>query len=209
MKAIGVIGGGLGGLSAACVLAARGHRVVLFERNDWLGGKAAQLNGDGFRFDMGPTIVTMPSVLRRIFTEAGANMEDYLKLVRLDPQWRCFFDDGSVLDLNQDPTVMSQTLNAFAPGTDSGAQYQEFINYAKRLNAISQRHFFYKPIGGLRDMFEWSSSFDLTMLKDVIAMRMGRSVATTVRSFTPDPICRVVSLRFPLNSLWNCAHANK
>ncbi len=187
MKPTGIIGGGLGGLSAACVLAARGHRVVLFERNEWLGGKAAQLNGDGFRFDMGPTILTMPSVLKRIFAEAGVVMEDYLHLVRLDPQWRCFFEDGSVLDLNQDPTAMSATLDAFAPGTNSGAQYREFSDYAKRLNEISQRHFFYKPIGGLRDMFEWSSSVDPAMLKDVLAMRMGHSVAATVRSFTPDP----------------------
>ena len=187
MKPTAIIGGGLGGLSAACVLAARGHRVVLFERNDWLGGKAAQLNSDGFRFDMGPTIVTMPSVLRRVFSEAGARMEKYLELIRLDPQWRCFFEDGSSLDLQQDPNVMAQTLDAFAPKTDSGARYREFINYAKRLSAISQRHFFYKPIGGLRDMFEWSASFDPAMLKDVLAMRMGRSVAATVRSFTPDP----------------------
>ena len=187
MKPIAIIGGGLGGLSAACVLAARGHRAVLFERNEWLGGKAAQLNGNGFRFDMGPTIVTMPSVLKRIFAEAGVAMEEYLHLVSLDPQWRCFFEDGSVLDLNQDATAMSQALDAFAPGTKSGAQYREFSDYAKRLNEISQRHFFYKPIGGLRDMFEWSSSFDPAMLKDVLAMRMGSSVAATVRSFTPDP----------------------
>ena len=107
MNPIGIIGSGLGGLSAACVLAGRGHKVTLFERNEWLGGKAAQLRGDGFRFDMGPTIVTIPSVLRRIFTEAGARMEDYLDLVRLDPQWRCFFDDGSALDLAQSPVAMA------------------------------------------------------------------------------------------------------
>ena len=187
MKPIGIIGGGLGGLSAACVLAARGHKVILFERNDWLGGKAAQLRGDGFRFDMGPTIVTIPSVLRRIFDEAGAHLEDYLDLVRLDPQWRCFFDDGSTLDLAQDPGAMAKTLDAFAPGTDSGQRYREFIDYSERLNGISQRHFFYKPIGGLRDMFEWKASFDPKMLGDVLAMRMGRSVAGTVRAFTPDP----------------------
>ena len=92
---IGVIGGGLGGLAAACTLAARGYKVILFERNDWLGGKAAVLEGGGFRFDMGPTIVTMPSVLRRIFAETGRRLEDYLELVRLNPQWRCFFDGGS------------------------------------------------------------------------------------------------------------------
>ena len=187
MKPIGIIGGGLAGLSAACVLAARGRKVMLFERNDWLGGKAAQLRGDGFRFDMGPTIVTIPSVLRRIFSEAGARLEDYLELVRLDPQWRCFFDDGSVLDLAQNPNAMAQTLDAFAPGTNSGARYREFIDYSARLDGISQRHFFYKPIGGLRDMFEWKASFDPKMLGDVLAMRMGRSVAGTVRAFTPDP----------------------
>ena len=187
MKPIGIIGGGLAGLSAACILAARGRRVVLFERNEWLGGKAAQLRGDGFRFDMGPTIVTIPSVLRRIFSEAGARMEDYLDLVRLDPQWRCFFDDGSALDLAQNPDAMAQTLDAFAPGTNSGARYREFIDYSARLESISERHFFYKPIGGLRDMFEWKASFDPQMLGDVLAMRMGRSVASTVRAFTPDP----------------------
>jgi phytoene desaturase len=187
MKPIGIIGGGLGGLSAACVLAARGHRIILFERNEWLGGKAAQLTGGGFRFDMGPTIVTIPYVLHRIFSEASARMEDYLDLVRLDPQWRCFFDDGSSLDLAQNPEAMSSTLDTFAPGTNSGQRYRDFIAFSKRLDGISQRHFFYKPIGGLRDMFDWKASFDPKMLGDVLAMRMGRSVAVTVRKFTPDP----------------------
>ena len=76
MKRIGIIGGGLGGLASACTLAARGYSVVLFERNEWLGGKAAVLEQDGFRFDMGPTIVTLPSVLRRIFSEAGRDLDD-------------------------------------------------------------------------------------------------------------------------------------
>jgi phytoene desaturase len=185
MKPIGIIGGGLAGLSAACVLAARGHRVILFERNEWLGGKAAQLRSGRFRFDMGPTILTIPSVLRRIFAEAGVRMEDRLDLVRLDPQWRCFFEDGSTLDLEQSVDAMARGLDGFAPG--SGSHYREFIDYSERLDGISQRHFFYKPIGGLRDMFDWRASFDPKILGDVLAMRMGRSVASTVRAFTPDP----------------------
>ena len=84
MKRVGIIGGGLGGLASACVLAARGHEVVLFERNDWLGGKAAVLEQDGFRFDMGPTILTLPSVLRRIFAEACQDVDDALDLIPLD-----------------------------------------------------------------------------------------------------------------------------
>jgi phytoene desaturase len=186
MKPIGVIGGGLGGLASACVLAARGYPVVVFERNDWLGGKAAQLSGCGFRFDMGPTILTIPSVLRRIFSEAGRRLEDYLELIRLDPQWRCFFHDGSVLDLVQDQAAMAQSLDRFAPRTGSGERYREFIDYSSRLDRISQRHFFYKSIGGLRDMFDWRGSLDPQMLGDVLAMRMGSSVAGTIRAFTPD-----------------------
>src|SRR5215212_12235257 len=83
---VGVVGSGLGGLAAACVSAARGHRVTLYDKNDWLGGKAAVLHEGGFRFDMGPTILTVPRVLKRIFAEAGRNMHDYLDLRRLDPQ---------------------------------------------------------------------------------------------------------------------------
>ncbi|MEI8135207.1 MAG: phytoene desaturase family protein [bacterium] len=190
---IGIIGGGLAGLAAACTLASRGYAVTLFEKNQWLGGKAAVLEspknakGEGFRFDMGPTILTVPSVLRRIFQEAGRKMEDYLQLIRLDPQWRCFFDDGSVLDLNQDTNTMMANLDRFSPGTLSGKRYSDFLQYSERLHEISEKHFFDKPIGGLRDMFDPKASFDPKILADVLAMRIGRSVGGTVRSFTPDP----------------------
>ena len=113
---VAVIGSGLGGLSAACTLAARGYQVEVFEKNPWLGGKAAVLQEQGFRFDMGPTILIQPSVLRRIFCEAGRTMSDYLEMVRLDPQWRCFFDDGTVLDLKDDVREMAASLEGREPG---------------------------------------------------------------------------------------------
>ena len=122
---VGVIGGGLGGLAAACTLAARGHDVVLFERNSWLGGKAAVLEADGFRFDMGPTILTLPSVLARIFAEAGRRLDDYLELVRIDPQWRSFFADGTTLDLRADidQMVPVSTLSPRGPARAIGVSW--------------------------------------------------------------------------------------
>lgn len=185
-ETIGIIGGGLGGLAAACTLAARGYPVTLFETNDWVGGKAAELRVDGFRFDMGPTILTLPSVLRRIFREAGRDLDDYLDLRRLDPQWRCFFTDGATLDLEEDIEAMAGALDRHAPGSGSGAGYRRFMRLSARLNDISQRYFFYKPIGGLGDMFDFKSSFNPAVLGDVLAMRMGRTVASTIRSFVPD-----------------------
>ena len=179
MGRIGVIGGGLGGLAAACVLAARGHPVTLFEKNDWLGGKAAEWKQDGFRFDMGPTIMTVPGVLARIYAEAGRRMEDALDLRRLDPQWRCFFDDGSVLDLCEDVATMRAGLDAYSPGNADG--YRDFIALSERLHDISERFFFWKSVEDLRDTIDMRKNMDLATLSDIMALRMGTTVAGTIR----------------------------
>jgi phytoene desaturase len=184
---VGVIGGGLGGLATACVLAARGYAVTLFEKSAWLGGKAARLEAAGFRFDMGPTILTLPSVLRRIFAEADRRLEDHLDLIRLDPQWRCFFSDGSALDLVEDVERMGRALEEYAPGTGSATGYRKFHAVAHRLHQISTRHYFWKSIGGIRDMIDWRAGFSSQLLGDVLNLRMGRSVAATVRKYVSDP----------------------
>jgi phytoene desaturase len=185
MKTVGVIGGGLGGLAAACTLAARGYAVVLFEKNEWLGGKATVLEQDGFRFDMGPTILTLPSVLERIFAEAGRDLKHELELVRLDPQWRSFFSDGSTLDLTGDPEQMRSNLVQYA-GPACADGYERFIEHSRTLHRISQNWFFYRSVGGLRDMFNARNMAQPGTLADLRAMRMGRTVASTVRSHVPD-----------------------
>jgi diapolycopene oxygenase len=178
---IGVVGGGLGGLAAACTLAARGHRVILFEKNQWLGGKAAVLEEAGFRFDMGPTILTVPRVLARIFGEAGGRLEDELDLVRLEPQWRCFFDDGSTLDLCEDVAAMRRELETFAPSGDTAQGYAEFLQVSQRLHKVSERFFFWKPVESLRDTLDLRRNLSAATLADVVSLRMGATVAGTVR----------------------------
>lgn len=184
---IGVIGGGLGGMAAACTLAARGYEVVLFERNSWLGGKAAVLDEGGFRFDMGPTILTLPKVLARVFAEAGRDLRQELDLIPLDPQWRSFFPDGAVLDLHADATAMDDALEAFAPGSNSAAQYRGFLRHAEQLHELSNRFFFWRSVGGLRDMFAVKSVFAPSLLGALVQMRPGRSVAGTIRTHVSDP----------------------
>jgi diapolycopene oxygenase len=183
---VGVIGGGLGGLAAACTLAARGYQVLLLERNHWLGGKAAVLEEQGYRFDMGPTILTLPSTLRRIYAEAGRRMEDHLDLIRLDPQWRCFYDDGSVLDLHQDVGAMAAELSKFSSRAEVATGYRRFIELSARLNAISERFFFWRPVGSLREMFDARSAIQPSMMRALLDLRPGRSVASTVRSKVSD-----------------------
>ena len=68
-----------------------GYDVVLFEKSAWLGGKAAELHVEGYRFDMGPTILLMPSVLKKIFAEAGRDLGDELEMVRARPAMAIVF----------------------------------------------------------------------------------------------------------------------
>lgn len=188
-----VVGGGLAGLSSACVLAARGHRVTLLEKNDWVGGKAAVHQADGYRFDMGPTILTLPSILKKVFAEADRQLEDYLEMVPLDPQWRCFFEsdgettgDNAVLDLVADADAMRKNIDQFASETTSGEGYRRFIEMSQQLHSVSDRFFFWRSVGGLADTMDVGGAFSAAVLKDVLSLKMGRSVASVVRSHVPD-----------------------
>ncbi len=181
---VGIVGSGLAGLSAACTLAARGHQVSVFEKNPWLGGKAAQLKEAGFRFDMGPTILIQPSVLRRIFTEAGRKLEDYIPMIRLDPQWRCFFEDGTRMDLMDDNRAMAAQLEAIWPRM--GAGYLKLMEQSEQLHSISDRFFFWRSIGSMRDTMDVKGAFDIKVLKDVMRMRLGRTVSEVIRENIPD-----------------------
>ncbi|ALJ38812.1 phytoene desaturase [Azospirillum brasilense] len=183
---IAVIGGGLGGLASAVVLAARGHKVVLLEKNGWVGGKAAVLEEGGFRFDMGPTILTVPRVLRRILAEAGCDLDRELELVRLEPQWRCFFDDGTVLDLSENIGAMAADLDRLTPGRGAGEGYRRFQALSERLHGISERFFFWKSVEDLGDTLKVRDSMNASTLSDVLALRMGSTVAGTIRSHVPD-----------------------
>ena len=184
MSTVGIIGGGLGGLAAAATLAARGHKVTLLERNDWLGGKAALHEDEGFRFDMGPTILTMPRVLERVFAEAGRDLADYLDLRRLDPQWRCFYDDGTVLDLRDDVDAAARAIGAVSADDEAG--FRRFMSVADRLSDVSDKFFFWRSVEDLRDTMNLKQNFSLGTLSDVMALRMHRTVAGQIKRDVKD-----------------------
>jgi len=181
-----VIGSGLGGLAAATVAAARGHNVSVIDKNDWLGGKAAVLSKDGFRFDMGPTILTVPRVLERIFAEAGEKMNDWLQLVRLDPQWRCFFNEGATLDLVEDIDSMAESAEAFSGKKGLAEGYRKFQRISAHLHGVSERFFFWRAIEDIRDTMNIRENMNPSTLRDVLSLRMGRSVAGTIRGLVHD-----------------------
>lgn len=102
-----VIGTGLGGLSAAISLRQEGYEVTIHEKNAQLGGKLNVLKEQGYTFDLGPSILTLPHIFERLFERSGKKMKDYIPIRTLRPHWRNFFEDGTVLDLYPEPDKMA------------------------------------------------------------------------------------------------------
>ena len=130
-RKIVIIGSGFGGLAAAIRLQAEGMQVTILEKNPKVGGHAYQLVKDGYTFDMGPSIITAPDLIQRVFACAGVRMEDYLDLVKLDPFYRIYFHDGSVLDYTDDGEQMKQQMSQF--NTNDAANYDPFMAHTRQL----------------------------------------------------------------------------
>ena len=182
-----VIGGGLAGLASAVELRTRGLDVTIIDRNRHLGGKMNVLQEQGFTFDMGPTILTMPQVIRGIISRTGRKVEDYIDLVDLDPQWRCFYDDGTVIDLRGDVDTMASAMDRQFPGQGAGDGWRSFIDYSRRMYGLSEKVFFYKDLGGIFDMMKTTPTTEPGILKDVLAMRMHSTVGRTIHKHIREP----------------------
>jgi phytoene desaturase len=146
-----IVGAGLGGLSAALRLAGAGRRVTVLEREAVPGGRAGQLNIDGFRFDTGPTVLTMPELIGEALQCVGENLEDWLTLRRVEPAYRARFADGSQLDVIADVDAMSEQLAAMI-GPKDAAGYQRFADYARRLYELERRDFIDRNLDGPLDL---------------------------------------------------------
>ena len=126
-----IIGSGFGGLAAAIRLQAKGMQVTILEKNAKVGGHAYRLVKDGYTFDMGPSIITAPDLIQRVFACAGVRMEDYLDLVKLDPFYRIYYHDGSSLDYTNNSEQMKQQMGQFNE-TDA-ANYDRFMAHTRQL----------------------------------------------------------------------------
>ncbi|MGV3720008.1 MAG: phytoene desaturase family protein [Actinomycetota bacterium] len=185
-----VVGAGLAGTAAAIRLAHAGLHVTLVDPNSHLGGKMNVWESGGYRFDMGPTIITMPQVLDRLFASVGRSSADYLDMVRLDPQWRCFFGDGSVINLRQDRDEMARELERLSP--PDAAAYPKFLEYARGMFEVSDELFFWKPYGGITDLLQEHGVMNPAGLRLGTQVHPFTSLHTAVRRHFRDP--RVIQL---------------
>ena len=145
-----VVGAGLGGLTAAIRLAARGWDVTIYEKNADPGGRAGGISAGGYTWDAGPTLIMMPEILQELFAAAGRQIEDYLDLRRVDPYYRVAFEEGGHLDLTGNLPAMVAAVEAIEPG--AGRQYLRFFGHAERLSRLTRGSIIERPFNGMRDL---------------------------------------------------------
>lgn len=136
-----IIGAGIGGLSAAIRLAAQGRRVLVLEQNDQIGGKMSEVRAQGFRWDCGPSVITMRPVFDDLFQVAGKTLSDYLEFQPIDPLTRYFYPDGVRLDLHSDLSATLEQIQHVAPKDVDG--YRKFLAYASEIHHITGPVFIY------------------------------------------------------------------
>lgn len=152
-RSVLVIGGGLGGLSAAISLKQSGFDVTIIEKNQHFGGKLNRHTQDGFGFDLGPSLLTMPEVFERLFKRSNRSLYDYLTLTELDLQWRTFFTDNQIIDLYADLTLMKDNnLNLSNKDID---ELRDFYQYAEKLDKITQLGYFNEGFDRLTDIIKF------------------------------------------------------
>ncbi|HMB98138.1 MAG TPA: FAD-dependent oxidoreductase, partial [Balneolaceae bacterium] len=149
-KNIIVVGAGIGGLTAAALLASKGHKVTVFEKNTRPGGKMQQVKASGYRFDTGPSLLTMPFLLENVFRKCGESLDDYLQLSEVDPICRYFYQDGTIFDNYSSRSKTLNEIERFAPEDTEG--YKSFLNRSEEIYHKTADAFLFNPLYELQDL---------------------------------------------------------
>jgi phytoene desaturase len=180
-----VVGAGLAGLSAALRLAGAGREVTVLEREDVPGGRNGLLelaapDGAGtYRFDTGPTVLTMPDLIADALDCVGERLEDWLELEPVDPLYRAYYPDGSTLDVKADVGAMADEVERVC-GPREASGYLRYVDFVSKLYRYEMKDFIDRNI---------DSPFDLVTpdLARLVALGGFRRLAPKVAQYLQDP----------------------
>ncbi|MFA8300173.1 MAG: phytoene desaturase family protein [Hyphomicrobiales bacterium] len=184
-----IIGAGFSGLAAAITLAHKGYDVLVIEKNNDVGGRARQIQENGFTIDIGPTWYWMPDIIENFFRSIDENINDHLKLVRLDPSYRIYDDHKTCYDL---PANYQELEQFFESMEDNGAvKLKQFINEARYKYGISLKQLSEKPQYSFRD------SLDPSITKGTIHLDLFGTYEKHIKKYFDNKIIRLI-LEFPI-----------
>ena len=173
-----IVGAGLAGLSCALRLAGKGRKVTVIEREPHPGGRNGLLEANGYKFDTGPTVLTMPDLIRDAFDAVGEKMEDWLELHPVAPLYRAFYHDGSQLDVHADPLRMAQEIESVI-GPDEAKGYLAYVDFVSKLYKYEMKDFIDKNIDTPLDLLTPN-------LAKLVALGGFRKLAPKARQYLKD-----------------------
>ena len=174
-----IVGAGLAGLSAAMRLAGAGRQVTVVEREAVPGGRAGRISDQGFEFDTGPTVLTMPDLIADAFDCLGEEMSDWLTLDPVSPLYRAFYPDGSRLDVHANVDDMADEIaRVISPMEADG--YRQYVNFVSDLYKFEMKDFIDRNIDSPLDLV----TPDLARL---VALGGFRRLAPKVEQYLRDP----------------------
>ncbi len=183
-----VIGAGLGGLAAAMRLGAKGYRVTVIDRLDLPGGRGSSITQGGHRFDLGPTIVTVPQGLRDLWSACGREFDRDVDLRALDPFYEIKWQDGSTFTARQSTDAMRAEVARLSPKDLPG--YDRFLKDSER------RYWFGFEDLGRRSMHRFADL--LKVLPTFAKLRADKSVYAHAASRVKDERLRFALSFHPL-----------
>ena len=177
-----VVGAGLAGLSAALRLAGAGRRVSVLEREEIPGGRTGRRSIQGYEFDTGPTVLTMPELIEDALDCVGERLGDWLDLRPVRPAYRGFFPDGSTVDVHTDVEEMAAEVERVA-GAAEAAGYRRFVHFVSELYRIEMRHFIDRNLDS-------PLALSVPALARLVALGGLRRLAPEVGHYLEDPRLR-------------------
>ena len=178
MKKIAVIGSGFAGLTSAIELASLGHHVTVFEKNSMVGGRARKFQSNGFTFDMGPSWYWMPDVYDKFFARHGKKVEDYYKLLKLDPGFSVVYGKDNTINV---PASFEELVALFEDiEKGSGAKLKKFLKKAEVKYKIGMDSLVYKPS---HSIFEF---INLKVLIGVLHLNVFSNFRSYVKKYFSD-----------------------
>ena len=174
-----VVGAGLGGLSAALRLAGAGRKVTVIERESVPGGRNGLLQSNGYSFDTGPTVLTMPSLIQDALACVGEDLKDWLELIPVDPLYRAFYHDGTYLDVHADTRRMHDEI-ATKIGLEEARGYEKYVDFVTDLYKYEMNDFIDRNIDSPLNLLTPN-------LAKLIALGGFKRLAPKVSEFLKDP----------------------
>ncbi len=146
-----MVGAGLAGLSAACHLRGDGHDVIVVEAGALPGGRAGSATVGGYRFDTGPTVLTMPELIDQCFHAVGTTMAAHLDLLPIDPMYRAVFADGSQIHVRHGRDAMAAEITSVC-GAPAGLAFHRFCDWLTELYRVEMPNFIDRNFDGPLDL---------------------------------------------------------